>query len=149
MLREVAQCGIRLDPVGMALQPAVAECSNVLETEIIPGELRRSLKHLLRAAAIEADEFDRLKKQVDEQLDRHKLSQIVELAAAGDTQHDQTPFADETTSAGRQSTKPNIDDLLRMPKESLKGPWWILELLRLETRYQDPEGVMPQVDRYV
>lgn len=142
MLREATQCGIRLDPVGVALQPALAKSPAV--TGLIPEGLRELLEREVGGEALEVDDFDKLKALV-EPLPPRVLSQIVDLAAAQDT----TPVRDLDAKTDPAISEETISsDMKRQPKESLTWKWWIAEILWLQTRYQDPAGVERQIDKW-
>lgn len=125
MLREAVRCGVKLEPAGVALQPALYTSERVHRQGLIPSELIAILKEELRGETIESDNEWRVKHIIDQCLPYSRLVEIVELAAAFDS-----GMTDSDNGLG----EPIGVDGVRDYEESLTPWWWPLEVTLLQTR---------------
>lgn len=125
MLREAVRCGVKLEPAGVALQPALYASELVHSQGLIPAELIKILKEELRGDVIELDNEARVKSIIDRTLPYSRLVEIVGLAAA---------FDSSMTNGDNTSGEPIGVDAVRMYKESLTAWWAPLEVTLLQTR---------------
>jgi hypothetical protein len=130
MLREAVQCGIRLEASQVVCQPALSDVHTVKTSGLIPERLRKLLDEMSSATMIDQDKEDAVRAIIEEDLSAPVLRRIIELAAAHDTALDGDDGPDTQV----------CKDLKKLPKESLTGPWWLLEYLPLQSRvYNDFE----------
>ena len=125
MLREAVRCGVKLEPAGIALQPALYNSELVHAQGLIPPELIKILKDELRGEVIEFDNEHRVKSIIEQTLPYSRLVEIVELAAAYDTAMDNKDSIDGS---------PMGADACKDVKESLTAWWAPLEVTWLQTR---------------
>lgn len=118
MLREAEACGLRLDPMGVALQPAIYTSPPIVKAGLIPPRLRTILDDQLYSKVLEVDSAEECKALVEKYLTPKILHDMLDMAAAYDTTRE-TPLS---------------DDGLRLYKESLTFWWLPLEVFVLETK---------------
>lgn len=140
MLREAVDCGIRLSATGVAFLPAL----QIAGVATAPGEAGRTdipkpetfaNLLLLKQEVIEqmqdvrAEQAARDKaEEIDDAIEQEELAKIVRMAAARDS-------ADGAPTLSR--------DALQPVRESLTGPWRILEWIPIVTRRYETPGVEP------
>jgi hypothetical protein len=158
MLREAVQCGLKLEAVGICLQPAIYLHPAVVEAGHIPAELIQILREELRGETVEFETEKKVRSLVDQHLPHGRLVEILELAAgydAGVSPQEILSDAErrkEAESGGTQAQEgqhehdhDHVDDMdprglpigpdgVMLGTESLKGPWWLLEGAILQTR---------------
>lgn len=123
MLREAADCGIRLDASGVVLQPALSDVTTVKSSLIIPDELRTLLDQQSSGDTIEHDKDDEVQALIEEHLPHDVLLDLVPKAAAYDT-----------GMVGDSAGGPISDDLRHLPLESLTPKWFPVEVMVLSQR---------------
>jgi hypothetical protein len=122
--------GIRLEASQVVCQPALSDVHTVKTSGLIPERLRKLLDEMSSATMIDQDKEDAVRAIIEEDLSAPVLRRIIELAAAHDTALDGDDGPDTQV----------CKDLKKLPKESLTGPWWLLEYLPLQSRvYNDFE----------
>lgn len=218
MLREAVLCGLKLEAVGVCLQPAIYLHPAVVASGHIPTELIQILKEELRGERVEFETETRVRSLVDQHLPHGRLVEILDLAAGYDAGvTSQEVFSDTQkrrlsesraeerrrvsqevvrdaekrkevdarseakageaksapdgegggmSSSGDQEVEEQSDietdhghdvdpkglpicpDGLKLGTDSLKGIWWLLEGLILQTRrYEGKSGVGKDVWR--
>lgn len=133
MLREAARCGLNLDASGVALQAALQLphgdhtllSDNVLNTL---SELRTRLDDQCGDASRVVDQWEETN-ALEDKLSQDDLANVVELCAKADSY----PVGGDLSA-----------DAKRPLKQSLRGAWWILEVLPLQTRNYTPQGAKQQ-----
>jgi hypothetical protein len=130
MLREAFSCGLRLDPLGLALQAALFASPPIVQANLIPQSLRTLLNDELQGKLVEQDNAADCKKIVDEHLTPSKIWEIVRIAATYDT----------LEGVKEEDAGPMSHDILKPYKESLTAIWLPIEAMLLETRVYDEDG---------
>ena len=133
MLREAVRCGMTLDASGVALQTALQLPHANHNT--LPDAALHTLQDLRTRLITQSDDACKVVDQWEDvaalsnRLTQTDLSDIVETCARADS------YPEGNTLS---------DDAKRPFKESLRGLWWILEILWLQTRDYTPQGVKEQ-----
>lgn len=133
MLREAVRCGMTLDASGVALQTALQLPHANHNT--LPDAALHTLQDLRTRLITQSDDACKVVDQWEDvaalsnKLTQADLSVIVETCARADSY----PQGDTLS-----------DDAKRPFKESLRGFWWILEILWLQTRDYTSQGVKEQ-----
>lgn len=158
MLREAVLCGLKLEAVGVCLQPAIYLHPAVVNSGLIPAELIQILKEELRGETVEFETENTVRSLVDQHLPHGRLVEILNLATAYDSgmmsrdamsDAERSKAAEVDRARASEETDPGPDprglpigpDGLMLGTESLKGIWWVLEGLILQTRtYTGGEG---------
>jgi hypothetical protein len=122
MIREAEQCGLKIDPAGLVLLPALSEVPTVAPH--IPTKLKELLKLQLAGVDDEHDDEDEVRALIRKHLPPDVVHDLIKMAAAYDTTYD------TNVAAGG----PISEDLKKLPVESLSPAWWMVEALVLQTR---------------
>jgi hypothetical protein len=133
MLREAGECGIKFDPVGIALQPALvqslASIEGSAELQLTVTELRVFLKE----DTIDLDALGGIRNAIQTHLSDKTISQVIHKAAEDDTVSlEEHGFAERPNPSRRRNATP-APSVRSGPKTPLKIWWKILEVLPLET----------------
>lgn len=139
MLREAEACGLRLGPVGIALQTALNRSEAVVKDGLIPLELiellNKDLYGTKRTAEQKARDTLEVERLIRQHLQPHQIRAIVTTAAKADS---------AGWDAKDEQGGPMTNDLLQPMYESLTGAWNLLELLSFERTRADPKDKSSQ-----
>lgn len=145
LLREAVHCGLKLEAVGVCLQSAIHKHPAVSASGLIPDELIKILNEELRGETVEFETETRVRAIVDQFLPHSRLVEIIELA----TKYDAGPSTAPTTAEDGKTIEDAASaipppkrlnplalgpDALSTARDSLRGAWWLLEGLILQTR---------------
>lgn len=130
MMREAIQCGLVLDPMGVALQTAFTLCPPIAASQAIPPELVRLLDAEFNEGVLDHDAAATAQALAERNMSPRQLWDIVHRAADFDERGDIVPAADP---GGLTAGKP-FDARLKQINESLTLKWFPLEAIVLEER---------------